>query len=84
MQPHDQSQPERKCIKVMELLRTQFRQNLRRLGRTPIFTAVTVLTVAVSIGVTTAIFSVIECVLLKPLPYPHPEELVAVEFTVQG
>jgi hypothetical protein len=68
----------------MELLTTQFRQILRRLGRAPTFTAVTVLTLAVSIGATTAIFSVIECVLLRPLPYPHPENLVAVEFIVQG
>jgi predicted permease len=68
----------------MGMLTTQLRQILRRLGRAPIFTAVAVLTLAVGIGATTAIFSVVECVLLKPLPYPQPEELVAVRFTIQG
>ncbi len=68
----------------MELLTIQLRQILRRLARTPIFTAVTLLTLAVGIGANTAIFSVVECVLLKPLPYPHPEELVAVRFIAQG
>ena len=60
---------------------TQLRQVLRRLGRAPMFTAVTLLTLAVGIGANTAIFSVVEGVLLKPLPYPHPEELVAVRLT---
>src|SRR5215472_9137050 len=63
---------------------TQLRQVLRRLGRAPMFTTVTLLTLAVGIGANTAIFSVVEGVLLKPLPYPHPEELVAVWFTAPG
>jgi predicted permease len=65
-------------------LTTQLRQVLRRLGRAPIFTAVTLLTLAVGIGANTAIFSVINGVLLNPLPYPHPEELVAVWLTAPG
>jgi predicted permease len=68
----------------MELLMTQFRQILRRLGRAPIFTAVTLLTLAVSIGATTGIFSIVESVLLKPLPYPQSEELVSLKYTTQG
>ena len=68
----------------MGSLTTQLRQVLRRLGRTPFFTAVTLLTLAVGIGGNTAIFSVLEGVLLKPLPYPHPEELVAVWLTAPG
>jgi putative ABC transport system permease protein len=68
----------------MGLLTTQLRQILRRLGRAPVFTAVTLLTIAVSIGANTAIFSVVKCVLLKPLPYPHQEELVAVRLTAHG
>lgn len=68
----------------MGLLATQLRQVLRRLGRAPMFTAVTVLTLGIGIGANTAIFSVVEGVLLKPLPYPHPEELVAVWLTAPG
>jgi len=65
-------------------LTIQLRQILRRLARAPIFTAVTLLTLAVSIGATTAIFSIVESVLLKPLPYPQSQELVALKYTTQG
>ena len=68
----------------MGFLAAQLRQVLRRLGRAPFFTVVTLLTLAVGIGANTAIFSVLEGVLLKPLPYPHPEELVAVWLTAPG
>jgi len=68
----------------MRLLSSQLRQVLRRLGRAPVFTAVTIATLAIGIGANTAIFSVIEGVILKPLPYPHPEELVAVSLTAPG
>jgi predicted permease len=68
----------------MGSLTTLFRQVLRRLARAPMFTAVTLLTLAVGISANTAIFSVVEGVLLKPLPYPHPEELIAVRLTAPG
>jgi predicted permease len=48
------------------------------------FTAITLLTLAIGIGANTAIFSVVEGVLLKPLPYPKPEELVFVAHTAPG
>ena len=48
----------------------QLRQVLRRLGRAPMFTAITLLTLAIGVGANTVIFSVMESVLLKPLPYP--------------
>jgi predicted permease len=47
----------------------------RILRRTPVFTATAVLTVALAIAINTAVFSVIDGVLLKPLPYPRPDRL---------
>src|SRR3984885_5840457 len=54
---------------------------LRSLAKTPGFTAIAILVIAVGIGVNTAIFSVINTVLLKPLTYPDPQSLVELENT---
>ena len=54
---------------------------LRSLLRTPGFTVIAVLVIAVGIGVNTAVFSVIDTVLLKPLTYPDPQALVQLEET---
>ena len=56
-----------------------FHQILRRLLKLPVFTSVAVLTLAIGIGANSAIFSVIEGVVLKPLPFAHPDQLVVID-----
>ena len=62
----------------------QLNQVTRRLVRTPGFTIISLITLAAGIGANIAVFSVVEGVLLKPLPYPHPESLVGVWHTAPG
>ncbi|MGD0445129.1 MAG: ABC transporter permease [Edaphobacter sp.] len=68
----------------MAMFADQVTQVLRRLGRAPLFTVITLLTLAIGVGANTVIFSVIEGVLLKPLPYPHPEQLIGVWHSAPG
>jgi predicted permease len=68
----------------MNSFKNQLRQVLRRLGRAPMFTVITLITLAAGVGANTVVFSVLEGVLLKPLPYPHSEELVGVWHTAPG
>ena len=68
----------------MAMFTDQLVQVLRRLRRAPLFTTITLLTLAIGVGANTVIFSVVEGVLLKPLPYPHPEQLIGVWHTAPG
>jgi len=57
---------------------------LRQLARTPAFTAIATLTLALGIGATTAIFSAVRSVVLRPFPFAHPERVVSVTERWQG
>jgi predicted permease len=60
------------------------RYALRSLARRPAFTFAAAVTLALGIGATTAIFSVVYSVLIKPLPYPNADELVQIRYSAEG
>ena len=62
----------------LESVWSDLRYSLRALRRTPVFTAVAVVTLSLGIGATSAMFSLVDGILLRPLPFPQPDRLVQV------
>src|SRR5215813_14081708 len=71
-------------IRWVDTLWTDLRYACRFFSSHPGFTAVAVLTLALGIGANTAVFSVINSILLKALAYPHPEEVIALSQVAPG
>jgi putative ABC transport system permease protein len=71
-------------LPFIENLVQDLRYALRQLAASPGFASIAILTIALGIGATTAIYSVVDAVLLHPLPYPNPAELVRIEDDLPG
>ena len=71
-------------LPLMENLLQDTRYALRKLARSPGFAAAAILTIALGVGATTAIFSVVDATLLHPLSYPKPDQLVRIEDDLPG
>src|SRR5438477_10949568 len=69
---------------MIENLLFDLRYAVRMLLRSPGFSFVAIATIALGVGATTAIYSVIDATLLHPLPYPNPGELVRIEANLPG
>src|ERR1043165_8410453 len=69
---------------LLDSIARDLRHSMRGLSRRPAFPCAAVITLALGIGATTAIFSVVYSVLIKPLPYPNADELVRIRHPAPG
>jgi predicted permease len=76
-----QSYRERASLPMVETMRQDLRYALRGLRRNPIFALTAITTLALGIGATAAVFSVVDRILFRALPYAHPDRLVSVGLT---
>ncbi|MEJ7608872.1 MAG: permease prefix domain 1-containing protein, partial [Bryobacteraceae bacterium] len=65
-------------LQAIDTIKRQLRHSLRTLGKTPKFTVTALLTLAICLGANLAIFAVVDCILLRPLPFPQPDRLVTI------
>ncbi|HEX7052234.1 MAG TPA: ADOP family duplicated permease [Longimicrobiales bacterium] len=79
--PRSRPTPEKRPTTMLDSLSRDLAYALRTLRRRPGFAAVIVLTLALGIGANTAIYTLLDAVVLRPLPVPHPEQLVQVTYT---
>jgi putative ABC transport system permease protein len=73
---------ERRRMEILDAVRRETRHSLRSLLRAPMFAGVAVLTLALGIGATTALFTLLDSIVLRPLPYPEPDRLVQLRHAV--
>jgi predicted permease len=71
-------------LPLVESIGTDLKLVFRRLGKAPGFAATVIMTLAIGIGANTAVFSVVNSVLVRPLPYPNAEQLVALRLIAPG
>ncbi len=77
----DRLERRRRIVRLLDELRQDVRMGLRLLGRSPGFAAVAILTLAMGIGANTAIYSVLDTLVLRPLNYPDADRLVQISET---
>src|SRR5271168_480349 len=75
---------DQKGLPFLETLAQDLRYALRQLTASPGFALIAIATMALGVGATTAIYSVIDATLLRPLPYPNPGEMVRIEANLPG